>query len=299
MIEKVNSVGGCLFIIAEDIEGDALTTLVVNNMRKTFNCVAIKTPYFGDRRKRVLEDIALVVGGKFISADIFNNFKDVSLEDLGRAEKIKCDKDNTTIIGSKGDKQKVQERIEELKGLLEVEQLDYNRDTLIQRISGLNGGIAIINVGAISDVEMREKKLRMEDALNATRAAIEEGIVVGGGVALLRARKKVEELIKNLNGDEKLGAMILSKALEEPIRQIAKNAGVDDGVVVHNVLNNEDVNYGYDALKDEYCDMFERGIIDPLKVTRTALETAASVASTLLTTECVVVQNKAMINVGE
>jgi len=299
VIEKVNSVGGCLFIIAEDIEGDALTTLVVNNMRKTFNCVAIKTPYFGDRRKRVLEDIALVVGGKFISADIFNNFKEVTLEDLGRAEKIKCDKDNTTIIGSKGDKQKVQGRIEELKDLLEVEKLDYNRDTLIQRISGLNGGIAIINVGAVSDVEMREKKLRMEDALNATRAAIEEGIVVGGGVALLKARKQLDELINNLSGDEKLGAMILAKSLEEPIRQIAKNAGVDDGVVVQNVLNNDNANFGYDALNDEYCDMFLRGIIDPLKVTRTALETAASVASTLLTTECVVVQNKEMINVGE
>ena len=300
VIEKVNNVGGCLFIIAEDVEGDALTTLVINNMRKIFNCVAIKTPYFGDRRKKVLDDIALAVGGKYISGDIFNNFKDVTLEDLGRAEKIKCDKDNTTIVGSMGDKNKVQERIEELKEKLKTLETEFDRTSTQQRISNLNGGIAVIKVGAMSELEMREKKLRMEDALNATMAAIDEGIIVGGGVALLKAKKHVDQYIeKDLVGDEKLGAMILSKALEAPIRQIAKNAGVDDGVIAQTVANHESESFGYDALADEFCDMFERGIIDPLKVTRTALETACSVASTLLTTECVVVQDKAKKFIGD
>ena len=300
IIEKVNSVGGSLFIIAEDVEGDALTTLVVNNMRKIFNCVAIKTPYFGDRRKKVLDDIALAVGGKYISGDIFNNFKDVTLEDLGRAEKVKCDKDSTTIIGSMGDKEKIKERVCELKEKMKNALNEFDRNSTQQRISNLNGGIAIIKVGAVSEVEMREKKLRMEDALNATMAAIDEGIIVGGGTALLKAKKGLDEYIeKELTGDEKMGAMILSKSLEAPIRQIAKNAGVDDGVVVQTVAKNENENFGYDALNDEFCDMFERGIIDPLKVTRTALETASSVASTLLTTECVVVQDKSKIGVGE
>ena len=300
VIEKVSNVGGNLFIIAEDIEGDALTTLVINNMRKIFNCVAIKTPYFGDRRKKVLDDIALAVGGKYISGDIFNNFKDVKLEDLGRAGKIKADKENTTIIGAAGDKEKVFERVKELKEKLNDVTTDFDKNTLQQRISNLNGGIAVIKVGAVSELEMREKKLRMEDALNATMAAIDEGIIVGGGVALLKSKKMLDEYIeKNLSGDEKLGALIVLKTLEAPIRQIAKNAGVDDGVVVQTVLKNESESFGYDALNDEFCDMFERGIIDPLKVTRTALETAASVASTLLTTECVVVQDKSKQFIGE
>lgn len=300
VIEKVNNVGGCLFIIAEDVEGDALTTLVVNNMRKIFNCVAIKTPYFGDRRKKVLDDIAISVGGKYITGDIFNNFKDVSLEDLGRADKVKCDKDNTTIIGARGDKEKIAERVKELKEKLKSDKTDFDKNTTQKRISNLNGGIAVIKVGAVSELEMREKKLRMEDALNATLAAIDEGIIVGGGTALLKARKVLEKYLEeNLIGDEKLGAMIISKTLETPIRQIAKNAGVDDGIVVQTVLKNECETFGYDALSDEFCDMFERGIIDPLKVTRTALETAGSVASTLLTTECVVVQDKSKKFVGE
>ena len=300
VVEKVNNVGGSLFIIAEDIEGDALTTLVINNMRKIFNCVAIKTPYFGDRRKKVLDDIALAVGGKFIANDIFNNFKDVTLEDLGRATKIKCDKENTTIIGALGDKEKIIERVNELKEKSHFATSDFEKTTLQQRISNLNGGIAVIKVGAVSELEMREKKLRMEDALNATIAAIDEGIIVGGGVAILKAKKVLSEYIENnLNGDEKLGGLIVLKAIEAPIRQIAKNAGVDDGVVVQTVLKNDNENFGYDALKDEFCDMIERGIIDPLKVTRTALETAASVASTLLTTECVVVQDKSKQFIGE
>ena len=296
IIEKVANVGGSLFIIAEDIDGDALTTLVINNMRKIFNCLAIKTPFFGDRRKKVLDDIALAVGGKYFSSDVYSSLKDVELLDLGRAEKIKADKDNTTIVGAKGNDEKIKERVSELREILKTTTAEFDRTTILQRISQLNGGIAVIKVGAISEVEMREKKMRIEDALNATQAAIEEGVIVGGGVALLRAKKTLDQYIEKLSGDEKLGAQILSKTLESPIRQIAKNAGVDDGVVVQNILSNENYSYGYDAYLDEYCDMFERGIIDPLKVTRSALECASSVASTLLTTECVVVQNKEKIS---
>ena len=297
VIEKVANAGGCLFIIADDIDGDALTTIVINNMRKIFSCLAVRAPYFGDRRKKVLDDIALSVGGKFISSDIFNNFKEVQLEDLGRADKVKADKDMATIIGAKGDKDKINERVLDLKEKLKHETVPFDIETLQGRISGLNGGIAVIKVGAISELEMREKKLRMEDALNATNAGIDEGIIVGGGVALLRAKSKLIDYIeKELSGDEKLGALIVSKTLEVPVRQIAKNAGVDDGVVVREILKNDSDSYGYNALNDTFCDMFEAGIIDPLKVTRTALECAGSVASTLLTTECVVVQDKTKID---
>ncbi len=296
ILEKVSNVGGSLFIIAEEIEGDALTTLVVNNMRKTFNCLAIKTPFFGDRRKRVLEDVALAVGGKFFSQDIYASFKDVALEDLGRATKVKADKDTATIIGAKGDKDKILDRVNILREQLKTTTVEFDRTALQQRISQLNGGIAVIKVGAISEVEMREKKLRIEDALNATEAGIEEGMIAGGGVALLRAKKKLDEYINSLEGDDKLGAIIISKTLEAPIRQIAKNAGIDDGVVVQNIISSQDEDYGYDAYNDDYCNMYERGIIDPVKVTRTSLECAGSVASTLLTTECVVVQNRDSIS---
>ena len=216
-----------------------------------------------------------------------------------KCEKVKSDKDITTIIGAKGNVDKIKERVNELKLELKNETNDFNILTLHQRINALNGGIAVIKVGAVSELEMREKKLRIEDALNATYAAIEEGIIIGGGAALLKCKNKLSEMVETLVGDEKLGALILLKSLESPIRQIAKNAGVDDGVVVQKVLENKNDSYGYDALKDEFCDMFEYGIIDPFKVTRTALQTAASVASTLLTTECVSVQNKAKIGVGE
>lgn len=293
IIDKVAKVGGSLFIIAEDVEGDALTTIVINDMRKTFNCLAIKTPYFGDRRKKVLDDIALIVGAKYITGDIYNNLQDVTLDDLGHCDKVKADKDFTTIIGAKGDKEKIKERVKELRSDIKDVKREFDLVVINGRLAQLNGGVALIKVGAPTELEMREKKLRMEDALNATMAAIDEGIVIGGGVAILRAQKELNKFIEeNLTGDEKLGALILSKSLEAPIRQIAKNAGVDDGVVVKEILSNDDLNYGYDALNDEYCDMFEKGIIDPVKVTRTALESAGSVASTLLTTECVVVQDK-------
>ena len=251
VIEKVAKAGGSLFIIADDIEGDALTTIVINNMRKIFNCLGIKAPYFGDRRKKVLDDIAMIVGGKYISGDIYNNFKDVTLEDLGHCSKVKADKDATTIIGAQGDKEKIKERVLDLREKLKHVKREFDKETILARISQLNGGIAVIKVGAVSDVEMKEKKLRMEDALNATMAAIDEGIIAGGGVSLLKAKSPLDEFIeKNLSGDEKLGAMIISKTLEEPIRQIAKNAGVDDGVVVTEVIKNENENYGYDALND-------------------------------------------------
>lgn len=293
VIDKVAKVGGSLFIIAEDVEGDALTTIVINDMRKTFNCLAIKTPYFGDRRKKVLDDLALIVGAKYITGDIYNNLQDVTLDDLGHCDKVKADKDFTTIIGAKGDKEKIKERVKELRSDIKDVKREFDLVVINGRLAQLNGGVALIKVGAPTELEMREKKLRMEDALNATMAAIDEGIVIGGGVAILRAQKELNKFIEeNLTGDEKLGALILSKSLEAPIRQIAKNAGVDDGVVVKEILSNDDLNYGYDALNDEYCDMFEKGIIDPVKVTRTALESAGSVASTLLTTECVVVQDK-------
>ena len=300
VVEKVNSVGGNLFIIAEDIEGDALTTLVVNNMRKIFKCLAIKTPYFGERRKKVLEDISIAVNGTFVSNDIYNNFKDVMLEDLGRCAKIKADKDSTTVIGASGDKEKISKRVKELKEQLKLATTDFDKTALQQRISNLIGGVALIKVGAMSEVEMQENKMRLEDALNATQAAIEEGIVSGGGTALLKAKKSIQKKLEDeLVGDELLGAKIVLKALEYPVRQIAKNAGVDDGIIVEKILENDNETYGYNALTDEFCDMLNSGIIDPVKVTRTALECASSVASTLLTTECIVVQDKSKIGVGE
>ena len=291
VMDKVKRAGGSLFIIADDIEGDALTTIIINNMRKIFNCLAVKAPNYGDRRKKVLDDIALTVGAKFISTEFYTNFNDVQLEDLGHATKVKADKDMATIIGAKGDKEAITARIKLLREKLETTLKPFDRSTIIDRIAMLNGGIAVVQVGAISEIEMKEKKLRMDDALNATLSAIDEGIIVGGGVALLKAKTELDKFIEsNLKGDEKIGAQIISEALDTPIRQIAKNAGVDDGVVVQNVLNAEDYNYGYDALNNKYCNMIECGIIDPLKVTRTALETAGSVASTLLTTECVLAE---------
>lgn len=300
IIEQVSQQNGSLFIIAEDVEGDALTTLIVNNMRKTFSCLAIKAPHFGDRRKRVLEDISIAVGANFISGDVYNNFKQVGLEDLGRASKVKADKDSAILIGACGDKNAVLERVNLLKESLKNELIEFDKNAIQQRISNLVGGVALIKVGAISEIEMQENKMRLEDALNATQAGIEEGIIAGGGTALLKAKKYVENLIEEqLTGDELLGAKIVLKAVEFPARQIAINAGVDDGIVVEKIMENENENFGYNALTNQFCNMLDDGIIDPTKVTRTALECASSVASTLLTTECVVVQDKTKIGVGE
>lgn len=300
IIEQVSQQNGSLFIIAEDVDGDALTTLIVNNMRKTFNCLAIKAPHFGDRRKRVLEDISIAVGANFISGDIYNNFKQVGLEDLGRAGKVKADKDSAILIGACGDKNAVLERVNLLKESLKNELNEFDKNAIQQRISNLVGGVALIKVGAISEIEMQENKMRLEDALNATQAGIEEGIIAGGGTALLKAKKYAKNLIEEqLTGDELLGAKIVLKAVEFPARQIAINAGVDDGIVVEKIMENENENFGYNALTNQFCNMLDEGIIDPTKVTRTALECASSVASTLLTTECVVVQDKTKIGVGE
>ena len=296
VIEKVANAGGALFIVAEDVEGDALTTIVLNNVRKIFTCLAIKAPHFGVRRTRVLEDLAISVGAKFISADLYPNFLEVELSDLGRCEKVKSDKEFTTIIGAKGDKILVEERVNLLKEEMKNCTNDFDENEIKNRIASLSGGVAVIKVGANSELELKEKKLRIEDALNATKSAIEEGIICGGGVALIKTKNALHEFVENsLFGDEKYGGKIMEKTIEQPIRTIAKNAGVEDGIVVQKVLLSAE-NIGFDALNSEYVDMFEAGIIDPVKVTKTALVSAASVASTLLTTECVIAEKNDKAN---
>lgn len=277
-----------LLIIAEDIEGDALTTLVLNKLKGVINCVAIKAPGFGDRRKAMLQDIAILTGATVISEDLGLELKDTTLNELGRAKLVKVDKENTTIVGGQGDKAEIEGRVKSLKAQIAETTSDYDKEKLSERLAKLAGGVAVINVGAATEVELKENKMRIEDALSATRAAVEEGIVPGGGIALLSIKNKVALRVKGLSGDEKTGAEIVLKALEAPIRQIAKNSGVDGGVVVANVLQSKKPNFGYDALKDRYVNMVEAGILDPTKVTRSALQNAASVAATLLTTEALV-----------
>lgn len=288
VIEPIAQQGQKLMIIAEDVEGDALAALVVNKLKGVFNCVAVKAPGFGDRRKAMLEDIAILTGGKVISSELGLEFKDVTPDMLGRAGQVKVDKDNTVIIDGAGDRDEIKARIQSIKAQIAETTSDYDREKLQERLAKLAGGVAVINVGAATEVEMKEKKLRIEDALAATRAAVEEGIVPGGGTALLSAIPAVKALVKKLTGDEKTGAEIILRAIEAPIRQIAKNAGLDGSVILNNITRSKNPNYGFDAYKNTYVDMVEAGIIDPTKVTRSALQNAASIASTLLTTESIV-----------
>ncbi|MBQ3356119.1 MAG: chaperonin GroEL [Oscillospiraceae bacterium] len=288
ILEQIVKGGQKLVIIAEDVEGDALSTLLVNRLRGSFNCVCVKAPGFGDRRKEMLRDIAILTGGTYAASELNMNLQELSLNDLGRARQIKVNKDNTVIVDGCGDPEAIQARIHEIKAAIKVTTSDYDREKLQERLAKLSGGVAVIRVGAQTEVAMKEQKLRVEDALNATRAAVEEGIVAGGGTAYVNAIPAVEKLVETLSGDEKTGAAIIAKALQAPIRQIAENAGVDGSVVYEKIRSAEKLGYGYDAYTAEYCDMIPSGIVDPTKVTRTALENAASIGACVLTTESLV-----------
>ena len=289
VLEKIVQAGKKMVIIAEDVEGDALATLLVNRLRGTFTCLCVKAPGFGDRRKEMLRDIAILTGGTYVSSDLNMDLKDVDVSDLGRARQIKSTKDNTTIVDGMGNPAEIQARIHEIKAAIEVTTSDYDKEKLQERLAKLSGGVAVIRVGAPTEVAMKEQKLRVEDALNATRAAVEEGIVAGGGTAYVNAIPAVERLVTRLSGDEKTGAAIIARALQAPIRQIAENAGVDGSVVFERIKNSRKLGFGYDAAKDTFVDMIPNGIVDPTKVTRSALENAASIASSVLTTESLVV----------
>ena len=281
-----------LLIISDDIEGEALTTIILNKLKGVFNVVAVKAPGFGDRRKAYLEDIAILTGGTYVSSDLGYELKDVNINMLGRAKAVVVDKDNTTIVGGAGDPAEISARVASLRAQVAETTSDYDREKLQERVAKLAGGVAVIGVGAATEVEMKEKKLRIEDALNATRAAVEEGIVPGGGTALLTIVPAVKKACAKLEGDERTGAMIVLKALEAPVRQIAANAGIDGGIVAHTIMRANKPNYGFDAANETYCDMVKAGILDPTKVTRSALQNAVSVASTLLTTESLVTDIK-------
>ncbi|MBQ6544269.1 MAG: chaperonin GroEL [Lachnospiraceae bacterium] len=287
LLEQVVQAGAKLLIIAEDIEGEALTTIIVNKLRGTFNVVAVKAPGYGDRRKEMLQDIAILTGGQVISDEVGLELKETRLENLGRAKSVKVQKENTIIVDGEGNKEAIRARIAQIKAQIEVTKSDFDREKLQERLAKLSGGVAVIRVGAATETEMKDAKLRMEDALNATRAAVEEGIIAGGGSAYIHAAKELGKLIDTLDGDEKTGARIVQKALEAPLERIAENAG-QQGAVIINKVRESAVGFGYDALDDEYVDMVAKGILDPVKVSRSALQNATSVAATLLTTEAAV-----------
>ncbi len=292
LLEQILQSGKKLVIVAEDLEGEALSTILVNKLRGTFTCVAVKAPGFGDRRKEMLQDIAILTGGQVVSSEIGLELKDATMDMLGRARQIKVNKEHTIIVGGAGNPDAIRARVGQIRAAIVETTSDFDREKLQERLAKLAGGVAVIKVGAATEAEMKEKKLRIEDALNATKAAVEEGIVAGGGTAYLNVIGEVAKLIDTVDGDEKTGVKIVLKALEEPVRQIAANAGFDGGVVVDKILSSGKLGYGFDAYNEVYCDMMAAGIVDPTKVTRSALQNAASIASVILTTESVVADKK-------
>jgi len=292
LLEQVVQAGKKLVIIAEDVEGEALNTLILNKLRGTFTCVAVKAPGFGDRRKEMLKDIATLTGGQLITEEVGLELKETTMNDLGRAHQVKIQKENTIIVDGEGEKQAIQDRIAQIKNEIEISTSEFDKEKLQERLAKLSGGVAVIKVGAATEIEMKEKKLRIEDALSATKAAVEEGINAGGGIAFLNIIPAVQKVVDSNEGDKKTGAQIVARALEEPVRQIATNAGLEASVIVDKILANGTIGYGFDAQNEKYDDMIALGIVDPAKVTRSALQNAASVAGMVLTTESLVTDIK-------
>ena len=292
LLEQILQAGKKLVIIAEDVEGEALSTLIVNKLRGTFTCVAVKAPGFGDRRKEMLRDIAILTGGEVITDELGLDLKEATMQQLGRARQVKVQKENTIIVDGAGNADEIKNRIAQIRNQIENTTSDFDKEKLQERLAKLSGGVAVIKVGAATEIEMKEKKLRIEDALSATKAAVEEGIVAGGGVALIDASCKLDALVESTEGDEKTGVKIVYKAIEEPLRQIALNAGLEGSVIIDKIRTSGKVGYGYDFAKDVYGDMLSAGIVDPTKVTRSALQNAASVAAMVLTTESLVADKK-------